>query len=341
MKKFLITHINIFIFIFYSIINNINSTLSFVNPLSISLNNGNIFIIHKYGIDVCNQYLSLIVKTPITFSSTEQITIENISKIIITKVEDGYIICLINKKVYIFDKYGNFIFKSNEITDKNPDFYTLESLSDKNGYNYYVGFIYENKLYLYYYEYYTSSNSTKLIASKENSKCFLGMLILNKKLNVKNSGLSCHIMKHSSLKEPLTCFYILYDNNKEYFAIGFYYLADDILKIITEHTFFRPEYHECSNVIFLKSDIYTDKSIALVCLVFSTGENNCFNYNIKNSYDGGFPLDYFNCNNKLCRNKIYGLKINYFSKQEEYIFSCMGNNGNITFCIFNKSFNYE
>ena len=168
MEKFLITHINIFIiFLFYCIINNINSTLSFINPLSISLNDKNIFIIHKTGINVCNQNLSLIIKTPITFSSEEQITTENLSKTIITKVDDGYIICLINKKIYIFDKNGNFVFKSSEITDKNPDFYTLESLSDTNGYNYYIGFIYSNKLYLYYYEYNKNKKSTSLIAKKD------------------------------------------------------------------------------------------------------------------------------------------------------------------------------
>ena len=151
-KKFPITHIYFFInLLFFCIINNINSTLSFINSLSISLDNGDIFIIHKYGINVCNQELSLIIKTPITFSSEEQITTEKLSKTIITKVSNGYIICLINKKIYIFDNYGSFIFKSNEITDKNPDFYTLESLYDSKGYNYYIGFIYENRLYLYYY----------------------------------------------------------------------------------------------------------------------------------------------------------------------------------------------
>ena len=92
------------------------------------------------------------------------------------------------------------------------------------------------------------------------------------------------------------------------------------------------------NVISLKTHISSDKSISFICLVFSTGKNNCFIYDISS---GSFSLNYFNCNNKLCRNEIYGLKINYFSNKKEYIFSCTGINGNITFCIFDKSYKYK
>ena len=67
-KKFNITHIIIFkMFLFFCIINNINSALSFINSLSISLDNGDIFIIHKYGINVCNQEFSKKIKAQLHF----------------------------------------------------------------------------------------------------------------------------------------------------------------------------------------------------------------------------------------------------------------------------------
>ena len=52
-------------------------------------------------------------------------------------------------------------------------------------------------------------------------------------------------------------------------------------------------------------------------------------------------MNYKKCNNKICRNEYYGLKINYFSQNDEFIFSCLGENGNITYCIFNNDFDYE
>ena len=38
------------------------SNLSFTYPTAINLNNGNIFIIHKTGITICNKYFTKIVK---------------------------------------------------------------------------------------------------------------------------------------------------------------------------------------------------------------------------------------------------------------------------------------
>ena len=62
---------NIFFIIFYVKITLINLRLSFINPTSLYLLNGNIFIIHKYGIDICNNYLTKIIKTPIVFPLEE------------------------------------------------------------------------------------------------------------------------------------------------------------------------------------------------------------------------------------------------------------------------------
>ena len=126
--------------------------------------------------------------------------------------------------------------------------------------------------------------------------------------------------------------------NKEYFAIGFY--KQKWSKII-ENNDFTPMYQECSDINFLKSDISTNLSIALICLVTSKGNNNCFYYNINDAYLGGFTFNYFNCNKNLCRNKYYSLKVNYYSPINQYIFSCAGNNGNISFCIFNTSFSFN
>ena len=332
-----------FINILYFIILYLNlfptiSTLYFYNPISVCLSNGNIFIIHKYGIDVCNHNVTKIVKSPIVFSKNEYLTKDNLSKVIIKFFNNNYIISLILEKIYIFDYNGNFLYKSDNINNgKIIDYYTLGILSNEiNYYNYFVGFISDNYLYLYYYQYDKINNKTEKVASREKFKCKLGLSV--KTYNVKNSGLSCHKMKHSDYGETLTCFYILYDDDKEYFAIGFY--KKELLTII-ENIHFRPEYQECSDINFLKSDIYSNLSIVLICIVTSKGNNNCFHYNIHDPYSDGFTLNYFNCNQNLCRNNYYSLKVNYYPQKDQYIFSCAGNNGNISFCIFNSSFSFN
>ena len=326
----------LFLIIFYLNLIQINSFISYPYSLSTSLLNGNLFIIYKSGIDICNQNLTKIIKNSIVFSTSEQITNENLSKIIISKYEDGYIICLINDRIYIFDKEGNFRFQSDKINkNKNPDYYTLYALADQK-YKYYIGFIANNLLYLYYYEYNKSNNKTNLIASNEGFKCQLGLT--NNRYYLKNSGLSCQVMISNKYGESLVCNYILMVDDKEYFAIGFY---TTLINRIMENTNFRPEYNETENVEFLKVDMNSDNTKILICLVLITGENNCFNYDINNLYKNGFPINYFNCSNKICKNEYYSLKVDYIPQKDEFIFSCSGNTGNISFCIFNNSFNYK
>ena len=86
----------------------------------------NLFIIYESGIDICNHNLTKKIKTSIVFPNNEQITNEKLSKIVISKCDDGYIISIINDKIYIFNEEGNFIFQSEKINqNQNPDYYTL------------------------------------------------------------------------------------------------------------------------------------------------------------------------------------------------------------------------
>ena len=336
--KSYIKHINIlFTILLYLNLFQINSDIFYPYSLTITLSNGNLFIVYKYGIDICNHNLTKIIKSSIVFSNNEQITNDNLSKIVFSKCEDGYILCLINDKIYIFNSEGNFIFQSEKINkNHDTDFYTLYAVSGRNCYNYYIGFISNNLLYLYYYEYKSLANRTNLLASNEGFQCYLGLT--KNKYNLKNSGLSCQLMKSNSYGESLVCNYILMVQDKENFAIGFYIIYRNT---IIENSNFRPEYNETSNIKFLKVNINNDNTKLLICLILITGENNCFNYDINNPYDNGFPLNYFNCNNKMCKKEYYALKVNYIPEKDEFIFSCSGNNGNISFCIFDNTFNYK
>ena len=81
----------------------------FYNLQSTELSNGEKLIIHKYGIDICDRDFNKIIRNEIVFSSDEQISTEDkLNNVIIKKFDDGYIICLINNKAYLFDEFGNF-----------------------------------------------------------------------------------------------------------------------------------------------------------------------------------------------------------------------------------------
>ena len=82
--------------------------------------------------------------------------------------EDGYLICLINGKIYIFDDTGHILYKSDNIANgKTVNYYSL-NIKDKN--NYFIGFTNDDTLNLYYYEYDKKSNEIINIAKSEDIK---------------------------------------------------------------------------------------------------------------------------------------------------------------------------
>ena len=90
-------------------LNTINSFISFIYPNSLLFSDGNIFIIHKFGISICNPNLTYIIKNITNFEEDDIISLENFAKI--TSVyENGYIFNIINDNIYIFDEIGNLLF---------------------------------------------------------------------------------------------------------------------------------------------------------------------------------------------------------------------------------------
>ena len=100
------------IFIFLHIINQINSILSYDYPYSLTLSNGNIFLIHQEGIDIYDSSFKNISRI-IKFSGQEEMTKEIFAKIEL-KYDNEYILSIINDKIYIFDNEGKFLYKSND-----------------------------------------------------------------------------------------------------------------------------------------------------------------------------------------------------------------------------------
>ena len=77
--------------------------LSFKYSNAITLNNGNIFVIHETGITICDPSFSKIIKNVTVFTSGDRISSANyLSKVSISQFNEGYIVSvIINKKFLI------------------------------------------------------------------------------------------------------------------------------------------------------------------------------------------------------------------------------------------------
>ena len=220
MEKINFIQLSLSVLILYINLFTSSLSLDFNNLQSEKLSNGDFIFVHQYAIDIFNKNLTQIIRTEITFAEEEQITTEKMKNTIIKKFEDGYIICLINDKIYIFDDLGYFLYKRDIINnDITVNYY---SLCVKDNYNFFIGKTSEETLYLYYYEYYKNLNTTSKAASgeiqieKSNTVGF-------KTYYTFISGLSCHYMYNSGTEsaEALVCFLVLSKDNDYQWYIGY------------------------------------------------------------------------------------------------------------------------
>ena len=201
----------LYFFILFILIKLSKSSISFNFPYSLTLSNGNIFVIHQKGVTICDNLLNSILLNVITFSEDEEIKTEDSLSKITTAFQYGYIISLINDKVYIFDQYGASIFNDTEIVLKGQEtaeYYTIAPIKKDNSYYHYViGYIHDKKIYLLYYKYYFygKSNTCTSYLIKNHDYCNDYGTPLNS-YDIINKGLSCQYMEDDRHYKPLVCF---------------------------------------------------------------------------------------------------------------------------------------
>ena len=323
----------LFIYIIYTIIIISNSSIIFNFPYSISLSNGNILIIHKYGITICDGLLSNIIEDIVIFNKDEEIKTElSLSKVTTANI-DEYIISIINDKIYIFNDNGNLLYEDDKKIleqEESADYYTLVPIKKEGNYIFYfIGFIHNASLYFLYYEY-DYIEKTNFQLSKRIGKHEYNLI----KYDIKNKGLSCQYMTYNENINFLICFYLVanYDLTFDYFSIN-------TNKTIAYHSYFKAVHYNYPEIKCIKSCLVAqDHSKALVGLYLINGEYQYFifdaNYNSQ--------IKKFYLKETLCRNQYYGLKINYYKEKEEYIYSCLFDNSTILISMFNKELkNYK
>ena len=326
---------NLFFLLILSIIINLSkSSILFSYPYCLTLSNGNILVIHKTGIDICDRSLSEIIENVLTFDEDQEINSDKALSKVTSEIKDEYIFCIINDKIYIFNNIGELLYQSIfKILEsgENAEYYTLV-ITKKANYCYYyiVGFIHNKLLYFLYYTFNYKTFDNSLINSrkgKKHEKYIEG--IYSGSYNFENNLLTCQYMIDIYNIDVMVCFFLIYSSSysieNDYYDIG----NDKIIY----HSVFS---HDCLpyyNISCIKSTLMSDTSKALVGLYTSTGEAQFFQFNINldNPTMNIINLD------QHCRNEYFGLKINYYKEINKYSFSCIDDDGKIFVTFLNKS----
>ena len=330
-----------FLYIFNLLINFSFSYLEFKFPYAFKLKNKNIFVIHQLGVSICNNNFTEIISEEVTFSNSEKIaTDEALSKVTSVSADGYYIICLINDKIYIFDGDGYFLKKStNSITSLTVEYYSLEYFTLIDNYIYFaIGFISNQKLYLYSYTYNVPSKVFEAYSQYQYS---------SSSYNIVNSGLSCHYMSSNTYGHfVLFCLCgVKYNDIKNQIALNYFDITDQDITLLKRK--YLSILHE---IKYIKSTLLPDCQNLFVGFMSSNGIAYHWKYNI-NMDSTTYNLKYFN--NSYCKLIPHGFKYNYYPEKSELIYTCLLENddwtvpnakilvANIYFNDSQKSYSYK
>ena len=320
--------------IFHFLFLSINSNLSFIYPTAITLSDGNILVVEKNGIYICDPTFSNILSREFIFNDEDQIKNKDELSKVILKRKTPQIIGLINFKIYIFDYDGKLLYNSFSklIDDSNIQYCALIPLSFQNNALYYIIGYFDsyNFLNLIYYKYNKSDNTNIYITSKIDAR--FRMEDSDYSYSFQNKGLSCEYMDEYSDNafSILVCFYIIISDNIEYLIEGFYSLTTDSLE---NYYYISSDYYNVQNPKFIKSDKTYNNKKALICLVSSDNKATCYKFLI--SGDVGYFYSSASIKKK-CRDEIYGMNVRYLFETKEVVFSCSDSDGSIQAAIYSE-----
>ena len=317
------------------------SVTKFTYPSAVTLKNGNILVIHKTGVTICNlSYTNF--DDIINFSESEQISSEeDLSKITLSQFADGFTVAVVINNIYIFDENGEFKSKSDNIFEPFPleDFYYTLALQKKynNSYYYILGAIIDNSMDLLYYEYNSIKNTTSILNRKSGYKDIYNENNLYQEFNITNKGISCQFM-NSDTDETLLCVYLVVNSS------DISYLTSNFMHI-NDNNSIEPKFGNVhfgwNNFTIIKSSIGENPSIVLFCYYDSNNPDitpRCFALSFINNGIGiyshiAYPYK--------CKNNYFSFKVNYISESEEIVYSCLTDYRGIQLGFYNKSIEYK
>ena len=327
----------VFFLLFFFLFKQIKSSnyIPYINyPFALILSNDNIFIIHQNGVSIYDSTFSNLISDEIVFSDTEKITsIQSLSKITISQFENGYIISLINDKIYFFDYKGNFIFNSIDpvINIYTPGYYyTLVPIKFyKDYYFYIIGFVVDGGLYFYYYKFHSINKQNILIKS----------YIINQEgayytYTIKEYGLSCQLMSYNFNDKHLTCFFVTITQPN---AISIYYYSVNETDIQLIGQLDQVTNNQNSKIICIKSIVNYAGSKSFICFYDEDKTCYCFKYDINDIEDQSSTIKLHRLFQNQCNIGYYSMKVGYIQGKEEFIISSLSDDGQLFTRIYNES----
>ena len=111
---------------------------------SFKLYTTNIFVIHQLGVSLCNDNFTEIISDEVVFSESEQSNSEEDLSKVESVIGESHIICLIKKKILIFNAEGHKLYHNSYVEDinSNAPYYTLVYYNNDFTYAYFlIGYI--------------------------------------------------------------------------------------------------------------------------------------------------------------------------------------------------------
>jgi len=325
---------NLFYFlILLSILQN-NLINSFSFPKSITLENGNIFIIHKDGISIFDSSLNREKQIIKTFGDGEKIDDTNkLSKVTISRFSNGYIFCIIIKKIYVFNVKGQLLFEetSNDIINllTGTNFALLPLKIENNEYTYMIGFSDGNKVNLFFFKYTDDEDQKKNELLKKRDPFAHDCLINGETLQycgINNNGLTCELMPHHEV-DKIYCFFNI-NHNPQFVTLAI--IDPDNYDIIEKGN---PTFNQF-DVKGFYSVVSPDKKKCLICMHFSKTSSNCTIFSVENNTFSQC-IDY----GVECRDAAFSSNLEYMRETNQFVFSCSNYNGKLTTTLFDENFN--
>ena len=343
--------ININIFLLYLILSIVKviSLLDLTYPSAIGLSDGNIFIVEKKGIYVYDGQLKNIVSNYL-FEEGEQINSLDILSNIIIKSKQFHIICLINRKIYLFDYEGKFLTKTANIIEGQYYYPSLTVLpfNEGNCYYYVVSYFIENggnpkqkltynKINLYDKLNYNIRNLTM---DRFETKTLGGWS--SDSYDFRNKGLSCEYMQCENEDDKyLICFMII--NRDSAYSLSLNYFSISTTSLSQNKDDYKAGFLDNINdVKQIQSVPHDNLKSSLVCLLYTNSKINCYKFHFVYSYLSDTVEFYSETQTNLnCKNALYSMKLNYLADGQNIVLSCINSESTVQAKFFNQDLNLK
>jgi len=243
---------------------------------SIILNNEKNIIINQNGIYIYNKDSQSIINS-YTFASSEIsfLDIDKISYFLFSpNTGDKFYFILIKNIIYILSSEGEFRYKYIILDDNvqiNFCSITPFNFANSDESDYFIQYIYNDRLIIKLYKFNFVSNSNELLNTFEGNI----LSSSGNRMKIASNNFSCELMKNTNNDNLLTCFF-QNENPKEIIASSFTVDTSNG-NLINEYN---TKTYLNSGAKIIKTNLSSDSKKSLVCYIDNSDASNCLIYNL-------------------------------------------------------------